>query len=284
MLLPFRRDALRERARLDEADEADAYEHTTPSERIERSLELSELRGSWPVRSAAHGRSKRARASKRRLGSMWHRFARWGGGLQIGSRAEPATATATPTVGNRKQIDDRKQLATGSVDRWRWTTHGQRPRLSGRRPAGRSWSTSASRSTIGSAAHPDSRTPPAPWAWPWPIGPCPDSGSTHHVLAIRPRAISLSPAQRDGNQPRCAPPRVARRARTAGCIALLGGTATGAASTSSRDAAVSTRPNQTSSSSAAAFSTRATAAAGRRPKRWRSWRSSAARLPRTSPS
>lgn len=43
MLLPFRRDALRERARLDEADEADAYEHTTPSERIERSLELSEL-------------------------------------------------------------------------------------------------------------------------------------------------------------------------------------------------------------------------------------------------
>jgi hypothetical protein len=45
MLLPFRRDALRERARLDEADEADAYEHTTPSERIERSLELSELAG-----------------------------------------------------------------------------------------------------------------------------------------------------------------------------------------------------------------------------------------------
>ena len=43
MLLPFRRDALRERARLDEADEADAYEQTTPSERIERSLELSEL-------------------------------------------------------------------------------------------------------------------------------------------------------------------------------------------------------------------------------------------------
>lgn len=43
MLLPFRREALRERARLDEADEADAYEHTTPSERIERSFELSEL-------------------------------------------------------------------------------------------------------------------------------------------------------------------------------------------------------------------------------------------------
>jgi hypothetical protein len=43
MLLPFRRDALRERARLDAADEAEAFEQTTPSERIERSLELSEL-------------------------------------------------------------------------------------------------------------------------------------------------------------------------------------------------------------------------------------------------
>ena len=43
MLLPFRREALRERARLDEADEADAYQRTTLSERIERSIELSEL-------------------------------------------------------------------------------------------------------------------------------------------------------------------------------------------------------------------------------------------------
>ena len=43
MLLPFRRDALRERARLDEADEAEAYARTTPDERIERCLELSEL-------------------------------------------------------------------------------------------------------------------------------------------------------------------------------------------------------------------------------------------------
>ena len=55
MLLPFRREALRERARLDEADEADAYEHTTPSERIERSLELSEL----------------ARELARAVGSAW---------------------------------------------------------------------------------------------------------------------------------------------------------------------------------------------------------------------
>lgn len=43
MQLPFRRDALRERARLDEADEAEAYARTTPDERIERCLELSEL-------------------------------------------------------------------------------------------------------------------------------------------------------------------------------------------------------------------------------------------------
>lgn len=43
MLLPFRRDALRERARLDDADEAAVYDHTTPTERIERCLELSEL-------------------------------------------------------------------------------------------------------------------------------------------------------------------------------------------------------------------------------------------------
>lgn len=43
MIPPFRREALRERARLDEADDADVYERTTPSERIERSLELSEL-------------------------------------------------------------------------------------------------------------------------------------------------------------------------------------------------------------------------------------------------
>lgn len=43
MILPLRRDALRDRAALDEADEADAYEHTTPSQRILRCLELSEL-------------------------------------------------------------------------------------------------------------------------------------------------------------------------------------------------------------------------------------------------
>jgi hypothetical protein len=55
MLLPLRRDALRERTRLDEADEADAYARTTPSERIERSLELSEL----------------ARQLARAVGSAW---------------------------------------------------------------------------------------------------------------------------------------------------------------------------------------------------------------------
>jgi hypothetical protein len=68
MLLPFRRDALRERARLDEADEADAYEHTTPSERIERSLELSELArelaravgGAWTEQASA-GLAEKAR-------------------------------------------------------------------------------------------------------------------------------------------------------------------------------------------------------------------------------
>jgi hypothetical protein len=43
MLFPLRREALRDRARLDEADEATAYEQMTPSQRIERSLELSEL-------------------------------------------------------------------------------------------------------------------------------------------------------------------------------------------------------------------------------------------------
>jgi hypothetical protein len=43
MLLPFRREALRERTRLDEVDEADAHDQTTPSERIERCLELSDL-------------------------------------------------------------------------------------------------------------------------------------------------------------------------------------------------------------------------------------------------
>lgn len=55
MLLPLRRDALRNRAPLDEADEADAYEHTTPSQRIMRSLELSEL----------------ARELARAVGSAW---------------------------------------------------------------------------------------------------------------------------------------------------------------------------------------------------------------------
>lgn len=43
MLSPLRREALCKRALLDESDEATAYEQTTPSERIERSLELSEL-------------------------------------------------------------------------------------------------------------------------------------------------------------------------------------------------------------------------------------------------
>lgn len=43
MLPPLRRAALRAREPLDEADEAEARGQTTPSERIERSLELSEL-------------------------------------------------------------------------------------------------------------------------------------------------------------------------------------------------------------------------------------------------
>jgi len=68
MLLPFRRAALRDRARLDEADEADAYERTTPSERIERSLEMSEL-----ARELAHA-----------VGSAWTEQA--GAGLEEKAR------------------------------------------------------------------------------------------------------------------------------------------------------------------------------------------------------
>jgi hypothetical protein len=43
MLLPFRRDALREKNRLDEADEDEVCARMTPSERLERSLELSNM-------------------------------------------------------------------------------------------------------------------------------------------------------------------------------------------------------------------------------------------------
>jgi len=77
MLLPFRRDALRERARLDEADEADAYEHTTPSERIERCLELSEL----------------ARELASAVGSAWTKYA--SAGLEDKARIYVAPMRAT---------------------------------------------------------------------------------------------------------------------------------------------------------------------------------------------
>ncbi|MCC6214454.1 MAG: hypothetical protein IT376_06270 [Polyangiaceae bacterium] len=43
MLPPLRRAALRARESLDEADEAEAHGQTTPSDRVERSLEPSKL-------------------------------------------------------------------------------------------------------------------------------------------------------------------------------------------------------------------------------------------------
>ena len=43
MILPLRRDALRERDRLDEADEDAAFARSTPSQRLELSVELSDV-------------------------------------------------------------------------------------------------------------------------------------------------------------------------------------------------------------------------------------------------
>lgn len=43
MILPMKREALRERARLDEVDEAELYERETPEQRFLVGLELSEL-------------------------------------------------------------------------------------------------------------------------------------------------------------------------------------------------------------------------------------------------
>jgi hypothetical protein len=43
MILPVRRDALRERERLDEQDDMAAHAHGTPSERLAMALGLSDL-------------------------------------------------------------------------------------------------------------------------------------------------------------------------------------------------------------------------------------------------
>jgi hypothetical protein len=43
MILPFRREALRAREALDEADEVEAYARETPSERLALVIELSDL-------------------------------------------------------------------------------------------------------------------------------------------------------------------------------------------------------------------------------------------------
>jgi hypothetical protein len=43
MILPVRRDALRDRELLDEADELEAYARSTPSERLALALALSDL-------------------------------------------------------------------------------------------------------------------------------------------------------------------------------------------------------------------------------------------------
>ena len=43
MILPLRRDALKERGRLDEADEDAAFARSTPSQRLELSVELSDM-------------------------------------------------------------------------------------------------------------------------------------------------------------------------------------------------------------------------------------------------
>lgn len=43
MILPLRRDALQERGRLDEADEDAAFARSTPSQRLELSVEISDL-------------------------------------------------------------------------------------------------------------------------------------------------------------------------------------------------------------------------------------------------
>ena len=43
MILPLRRDVLQERGRLDEADEDAAFARSTPSQRLELSVELSDV-------------------------------------------------------------------------------------------------------------------------------------------------------------------------------------------------------------------------------------------------
>jgi hypothetical protein len=43
MILPLRRDALRERGHLDEADEDADFARSTPSQRLESSVELSDV-------------------------------------------------------------------------------------------------------------------------------------------------------------------------------------------------------------------------------------------------
>ena len=43
VILPLRRDALKERGRLDEADEDAAFARSTPSQRLELSVEISDV-------------------------------------------------------------------------------------------------------------------------------------------------------------------------------------------------------------------------------------------------